>query len=618
MNMTSSPLFSNGSSAPDVRSTSNDALSLLSSVALTEESINAAILHVRTLKSRRNSLLPISKLSAELLVRVFVSHSFQQPHGDGGRLGWITTTHVCRRWRQVALDNASLWTAINFNMGSKWAAEMLSRAGPRPLEVSLQGARSLGDWETVSHHLHHTRTMRLLYLHPEATGHITKILSMPAPILEELDIRFLDHQTSPNCRHLEVGNRLFTGQAPRLSRISLHRLANPWRFLPRGSLTTLHLVFKKSDLQKGTSTAISWENLMGFISDNQSIHQLSLDFCLPPPSSTWSLQHRAIELPRLHYLSLGGQGISVFKFLASIKFPQSVRLEVHSLSTRPTGADLHFLMALLSVHFGAPGSEPLQSFCLCFPGSSTKKLEIWARETSPQKSDTYSSDEYFTGWDELPRSRLHLTLESESEHSCDLRTFLRDVFFMLPIAKLKYLRLEVSDVFESGDWTAMFGRCTLVNDIEIMGRGFNTIAKALSTPGPPPATATPPVSAPTTAPTRTVVPPSITKPVHGFYLFPRFTRLSVAAVDLTRERAKNVPGHLLLEKLVTDRMRSDTPLTKVSILNCKFGPTRTQTLAKIRGTKVELEEDDTEPPATADRFRRPDNMHLVVFPRTCM
>ncbi|KAI0262712.1 hypothetical protein BC834DRAFT_1043242 [Gloeopeniophorella convolvens] len=564
-----------GPSVADEDPVNDGALPSLSSMALTEESISAAIMRVSTLKSHRNSFLPISKLPTELLSRVFHLHAIQQPHGEkDDRLGWIVASHVCRRWRQVVLRDAKLWRGIYFRMGSKWVAEMISRAGVTLLDVELEGARTPDDWNTIFNHLHHTRSVSAQDLSLGSLRYVIRLLSMAAPTLNALDLQFLPNLKAPiDFREVQTGTKVFGGRAPNLSEITLGRLVHPWDFLPRGSLTFLHLIYQKRDLRKGASNAVSWDNLMSIISDNTNIRSLALEFCLPPSSPTWSLQHQAIELPRLECLSLGGQGISVYSLLASIKYPPSARLRIHSLSTQPTGADLYFIMPLLAAHVGAPGSEPLRSAWLYVPDTSAKTLEIWTREALPKIS---FDDSFF--------------------NNCDLRTVLREVFFMLPLANLEFLRIDAPNVFDTEDWTTMLRRCTLVNDIEIKGHGFSSIAEALLRPAKSPSTTvTAPVSALAMTPTGTVDPPSVTKPALKFLLFPGLTCLSVSNVDLTRKTAKNVPGHDLLEKLATRRMRSDKPLSYVNIFRCKFGPTRAQKLAKIRRAEIELDEDDSEP-----------------------
>ncbi|KAI0000806.1 hypothetical protein BJV74DRAFT_986331 [Russula compacta] len=59
---------------------------------------------------RRSAVAPVSLLAAELLLQIFHIHihgSYTQP------LGWIRVTHVCHRWRQVALRDSSLWARIS-------------------------------------------------------------------------------------------------------------------------------------------------------------------------------------------------------------------------------------------------------------------------------------------------------------------------------------------------------------------------------------------------------------------------------------------------------------------------------------------------------------------------
>ena len=55
----------------------------------------------------------ISTLLPELLSRIFCFHALEElPQFKVGtrssKLGWIGVTHVCRHWRQVALNDSSL------------------------------------------------------------------------------------------------------------------------------------------------------------------------------------------------------------------------------------------------------------------------------------------------------------------------------------------------------------------------------------------------------------------------------------------------------------------------------------------------------------------------------
>ncbi|KAI0041168.1 hypothetical protein FA95DRAFT_1477476, partial [Auriscalpium vulgare] len=97
-------------------------------------------LHV--MRSRRNTLIPIHRLPPEILTRIFMlcaEHSrdvWQKTIGiQRTTIGWIAITYVCRRWRQLALGFAGLWTMVTFTLGERWAEEMLKRSQARPIVV---------------------------------------------------------------------------------------------------------------------------------------------------------------------------------------------------------------------------------------------------------------------------------------------------------------------------------------------------------------------------------------------------------------------------------------------------------------------------------------------------
>jgi F-box-like len=103
---------------------------------------------LRSLLTRRNALVPISLLPTEILARVFRFFVLEEPPLSGGQnLGWIRVTHVCRHWRQIALDDSSLWARIwGIPTNMKWISEMLARAMNVPLDIEFDGVtRSSAD-----------------------------------------------------------------------------------------------------------------------------------------------------------------------------------------------------------------------------------------------------------------------------------------------------------------------------------------------------------------------------------------------------------------------------------------------------------------------------------------
>ncbi|KAF9506817.1 hypothetical protein BS47DRAFT_378947 [Hydnum rufescens UP504] len=84
----------------------------------------------------RTQLAPISLLPVEILCSIFV-HVMTSEIGSPGFVRdtpkyVASITHVCRRWRTIALEQAQLWTHINANWPPDQIATWLSR-GTLPL-----------------------------------------------------------------------------------------------------------------------------------------------------------------------------------------------------------------------------------------------------------------------------------------------------------------------------------------------------------------------------------------------------------------------------------------------------------------------------------------------------
>ncbi|TFY75636.1 hypothetical protein EWM64_g8374 [Hericium alpestre] len=106
-----------------------------------------AIQHLVTLTvARVNDLSITARLPAEVLTHVFSVLTECDPpsseplkgdrFGDKASLGWITATHVCRRWRHMALSAPALWTNIGAPPTGPWMNEMLARSKQVPFAFS--------------------------------------------------------------------------------------------------------------------------------------------------------------------------------------------------------------------------------------------------------------------------------------------------------------------------------------------------------------------------------------------------------------------------------------------------------------------------------------------------
>ncbi|KAI0051847.1 hypothetical protein FA95DRAFT_1533739 [Auriscalpium vulgare] len=164
---------------------------------------------------------PVSHLPAELLVRVFAYARLLEPPGPPlrrpfyrrGWIGWVKVSHVCRRWRHVALGAADLWEDVDFTMGEEWGQACLARAQNAPIVLKFGGTHIFTDEhvDLVAKHISHTRE---LFVGCQETtvvkSQLFKRLTMPAPYLESIYCMLARDSVS-------LSEDLLAQEAPRLS-----------------------------------------------------------------------------------------------------------------------------------------------------------------------------------------------------------------------------------------------------------------------------------------------------------------------------------------------------------------------------------------------------------------
>ncbi|KAI0079029.1 hypothetical protein K474DRAFT_756421 [Panus rudis PR-1116 ss-1] len=94
---------------------------------------------------RLNGLRPVAKLGRHTLTKIFMM--VMGPMGDGRQYGmpetiafkpyhWLYITHVCHRWRTVALETTAFWTQLYFAK-PEWIEQLLARSRDAPLKFSF-------------------------------------------------------------------------------------------------------------------------------------------------------------------------------------------------------------------------------------------------------------------------------------------------------------------------------------------------------------------------------------------------------------------------------------------------------------------------------------------------
>ncbi|VDB95230.1 unnamed protein product [Peniophora sp. CBMAI 1063] len=172
-----------------------------------EREIQAALGAIARMRMRGNQLKAVYRLPPQVLTAIFAIHASQNPpaaskRGNGWsknerRLGWIEVSHVCRPWRNAALEDPPLWTDIPYHdLGSKWAKTFLERAQRHsdiiPINWQMDSISPKTPSSSMSgllmDHLHHVHKLRL-YL-PSIPSEMKWIrnLGQSAPLLTSLHL----------------------------------------------------------------------------------------------------------------------------------------------------------------------------------------------------------------------------------------------------------------------------------------------------------------------------------------------------------------------------------------------------------------------------------------------
>ncbi|KAI0290887.1 hypothetical protein BC826DRAFT_1106216 [Russula brevipes] len=127
-----------------------------------DREIDAAMLLTRALLTNRNTLAPISILRPRCSHGYFTSSRRGASWYELNGFRWISVTHVCRHWRQVALGDSSLWARISgYQISTAWISEALARARNAPLTIDVLESPNPEALAMFLAHFAHTREFRL-------------------------------------------------------------------------------------------------------------------------------------------------------------------------------------------------------------------------------------------------------------------------------------------------------------------------------------------------------------------------------------------------------------------------------------------------------------------------
>ncbi|KAI0051947.1 hypothetical protein FA95DRAFT_107632 [Auriscalpium vulgare] len=193
---------------------------------------------------RHNDSLPVARLPPEILAEIFTllssidkAASWREKDKIKTYLGWLSVTHVCQIWRDVALLKPALWASnitVPYALGERWANTFLTRSKTALLTIMPPPHSDplrvfplyFTEIDVLRNNLARTCSLRI------STSAFVPALYGPAPSMEAfvfdpvdsaktslLDDLFDRGTGAPVLRHLCVRKRALSWTSPLLTRL---------------------------------------------------------------------------------------------------------------------------------------------------------------------------------------------------------------------------------------------------------------------------------------------------------------------------------------------------------------------------------------------------------------
>ena len=285
----------------------------------------------RRLQSQRNMLSTACKLPVEILSMIFLCFADREPprgpadfHGPRIK-NWYGITHVCRKWREVALGCPTLWNRIDVT-SPHWVPEMVlrSKQGTISLRAEVYDTPSKRPKvEACKSILSDPARIRELHL----AGDRSSLKQLTSPLNGErvASLRSLIIH-SQHWRHdldvFQLSESFISAGAPHLEHLELGKCAIPWDaplLLTSASLTTLivHGV-RRADCRPSAG------QLLRVLSSMSALRHLFLEDTLPTSDEDPDLAEAPLRLEALRTLCLKGTFIECALFLPHLALSPSI------------------------------------------------------------------------------------------------------------------------------------------------------------------------------------------------------------------------------------------------------------------------------------------------------
>ncbi|KAF8972739.1 hypothetical protein BDZ97DRAFT_854746 [Flammula alnicola] len=310
---------------------------------------------------RRNSLLPISTLSDNILETIFLINAPILEGGDASYLEFVADTRttlsssqVCYQWRQFALGYPFLWSrCVHFNYNNPhWNAQLLLRSEPCPISVKIPGGYGYIE-DVVTRMMPHSSRIKVLDINLDRRhwNNLLFMLENGMPLLKSFFLRTIDGE-GLQTEYLSVEYPRFIlpgslfANTPNLQEFGCQNY--PFDFeIPPSVLQGLTKLSVKSLHEIHALSITKW---LGVLSQMQSLQDLYINRAVSLGNDFVESAHHKIQLPNLLKLSLRSPIIESSNLLDSLSTPNLLLCDLHINDAQP-GRHLSKIVARLEYDF---------------------------------------------------------------------------------------------------------------------------------------------------------------------------------------------------------------------------------------------------------------------------
>ncbi|TFY68941.1 hypothetical protein EVG20_g3355 [Dentipellis fragilis] len=425
--------------------------------------MEAVELVMSSLRTRCNALVPVNRLPSEVLVHVFyllrrIYVPLKKRDPEVAKLsvpsqiiGWVQVTHVCRQWRNVALENPTLWSDIPFILGDRWTTEFFARSQAAPIVIDHNMPRYIpwtGDVEnfatSVAQHLWRTQELGLIATPADFARVLPSLVGGPAPLLEKAVIVHSTPVAAPLDGLLVWPPDAFSRLVPRLRHLRLWFWRFSWESITYETL--VHLDIKGLDVDPEPTLREGLGLLLAALDKMPHLEVLKIDDVLPPPppdATPDSVCGPTITCPNLHTFHLSDDIRNCGLALNHIVVPATAD---HQISCTKSDNGCAFVLPWL--HTRAKQLPPLRH--LSFSGDSTM-LMMTASHTD-------------VVYPRQGKEPFRIKFVSEAGL---LLPLMQEICSMVSLSDIETFTSAVDDGLSAEDWSTILGECKRLRSVEV-------------------------------------------------------------------------------------------------------------------------------------------------------